>query len=341
LTNKIDCLFDYELNWARRTQMIIKNFLTGRHRFIVAKQTLKNEKADQISNYVKYIEKSLALSLFIMLILFQLYPAKRTKSDQGESLKLSLEVIDIPATKQEEPPPLPPPVQEVITNYNVVLKNENDDIRKIREELEDVTLDLELETENNLLANSQIDNITYAGFARNRSRIEGGASLDITTSLNSLRNQESGGLDFNPGTGEVKKKIVDDDVNMDSPSLPVATRPGLNETKTVATELIKISGNQFLLKESESTIGTSEYRLWNKMNAALDRLDKNRYGNLPKNIQRTRNGLIVTFHYEDGIIHEIFWTKGGKVIIRVTGNRPRQQVTELQKAFDSLIRLTL
>jgi hypothetical protein len=319
--------------------MIVKNFLTGRHRFIIARQTLKNQKADQISNYVKYIEKSLVLSLLITLILLQLFPGKKTGPDHRESLKVSLEVIDIPITKQEEPPP--PPVQEVITNYTVIVKNENNDIRKIRDELEEVTLDLELETDNNLLANSQIDNIAYAGFARNRSRVDGGASLDISASLNSLRNHAAGGLDFNPGTGDVSKRVVDDVVNLDSPSLPAVTRPNENEVKKTDTELIKINGNQFLLKESESTIGTSEYRLWNKINAALDRLDKNRYGKLPPNIQRTRNGLIVTFNYEDGIIHEIFWSKGGKVIIRVTSNRPRQQVTELQKAFDSLIRLTL
>ena len=96
-----------------------------------------------------------------------------------------------------------------------------------------------------------------------------------------------------------------------------------------------------MLKESESTIGTSEYRLWNKINAALERLDKNRFRKLPENIQRTRKGLIATFRYNNGMIHDIFWSKGGKVIIRVTGSRPQKQVTELQKAFDSIIRLTL
>lgn len=340
MTNKIDCLFDYELYLARRTQMIINNFLTGRHRFIVARQTSKNQKADQISNYVRYIEKSLILSLLITLILFQLFPDKKKQTRDKESLKVSLEVIDIPITKQKEEPP-PPPIQEVIENYTVIIKKENNEIRNIREELEEVTLDLELETDNNLLANSQIDNITYAGFTRNRSRVDGGASLNISSNLNSLRNHEAGGLDFNPATDDVSKRFVDDAVDLDGPPIAMDNRSKTNEVIQSETELIKINKNQFLLIESESTIGTSEYRLWNKINAALDRLDKNRYGKLPQNIQRTRNGLIVTFNYEDGSIHDIFWSKGGKVIIRVTGNRPRQQVTELQRAFDSLIRLTL
>jgi hypothetical protein len=326
---------------ARRTQMIIKTFLSGRHKFIIAKQTVKNKKADQPSKYRKYIEKSVVLSLLITMLVFQIFPDKKKQYNHKKHLKISLEVVDIPITKQEDPPPPPPPVREMMTNYSVVIKNEDNDVHKIREKLEDVNLNLELETDNNLLANSQIDNITYANLMRNRSRFESGASLDINSELNKFRNHNGGGLDFNPGTGNVTKKYVDDKVDLDSPSLVPAAEPKKNEAKTAETELIKINGNQFLLKESESTIGTSEYRLWNKINAALDRLDKNRFGKLSQNVQRTATGLIVTFNYSDGIIHEIFWSKGGKVIIRVTGNRPQQQVTELQKAFDSLIRLTL
>jgi hypothetical protein len=321
--------------------MIIKTFLSGRHKFIIARQASKNQKADQISNYRKYIEKSIILTLLITMILFQLFPYKKKQYKDKKHLKISLEVIDIPSTKQEEPPPPPPPVKEMITNYSVIIKNDDNDVRKIREQLEDVTLKLDSDTNNNLLASSQIDNITYANLLRNRSRFNDGASLDINLDLNKFRNHDGGGLDFNPGTGNVSKKYVDNTVDLDSPSLVPAAVPKKNDVKTAETELIKINRNQFLLKESESTIGTSEYRLWNKINAALDRLDKNRFGKLSQNVQRTTKGLIVTFNYSDGIIHEIFWSKGGKVIIRVTGNRPQQQVTELQKAFDSLIRLTL
>lgn len=321
--------------------MIIKTFLSGRHRFIIARQTSKNKKADQVSQYRKYVEKALILSLLITMILFQLFPYKKKQYNNKSHLEISLEVIDIPITKQEEPPPPPPPVKEMMTNYSVIIKNDDNNVRKIRERLEDVTLKLESDTDNNLLASSQIDNLTYANLMRNRSRLDGGASLDISSGLNRLGNHDGGGLDFNPGTGNVGKKYVDNTVDLDGPSLVPAVESKKNEAKTAETELIKINGNQFLLKESESTIGTSEYRLWNKINAALDRLDKNRFGKLPQNVQRTTTGLIVTFNYSDGIIHEIFWSKGGKVVIRVTGNRPQQQVTELQKAFDSLIRLTL
>lgn len=321
--------------------MIINDFLTGRHIFIIAKQTSKNTKAEQIGNYRSYIERSLVLSLLIILIFFQVFPKQKKQPSDKEHLRVSLEVIDIPITKQEEPPPKPPPAQEVIINYTIIVKNEQDDVRKIREELADVTLDLDLVTDNSLLASSQIGDINYAGFARNRSRFDQGVSLDIGSNPNAFRNQDGRGLDFNPKTNTAIKRFADDAVDLTSPSLAAATEPKKNEIKKVENELIKINENQFLLKESESTIGTNEYRLWNKINAALDRLDKNRYGKLPQSIKRTQQGLIVTCAYNDGVTHEIFWSKGGKVIIRVTGSRPQQQVAELQKAFDSLIRLTL
>ncbi len=324
--------------------MIIKSFLTGRHEFIIAKRIAKTKRAELIQNYRKILEKSLTLSLLITLILFQLFPRQKNPDTKKDQLKISLEVIDIPVTKQEEsPPPPPPPVQEVITNYTVIVKNERIDSRKLREKIEDVTLEIEVETDNNLFANSQISDVTYSRLNRSLARFEKGVSLNINSELNNFSNHIDGNLDFNLGTTEVNKRFVDTSANLENPDL--ATEPKLKKTETkikrVDTELIKVNENQFLLKESESTIGTNEYRLWNKINAALDRLDKNRFGKLPTNVQRTRNGLAVSFEYNNGVIHEIFWSKGGKVIIRVTGWRPKNLSNELERALDSLIRLTL
>lgn len=321
--------------------MIIKNFLTDRHKFIIAKNVSKKKKAELITNYKKLVEKCFILSLLITIFLFQLYPRQSAEKSNKESIKVSLEVVDIPVTKQEKPPPPPPPVQEVMTNYSVVVKKEQNDIRKLREEIEDVTLDLELETEESLLASSQINDIPYAEFARRRSRFNEGISLEIDSNLNNSRNRVGGGLEFDLATQSTSKRFVDDAVDLESPPIEPVNNSRDNEIAKTKNELITISKNQFLLKESESTIGTNEYRLWNKINAALDRLDKNRFGNLPHNVERTRKGLNASFTYTDGIIHEIFWSKGGKVVIRVTGRRPRELVSELQKAFDAIIHLTL
>ena len=321
--------------------MIIRNFLSERHGFIVAKQVTKNKKAELIGNYKRLIEKSVILSLIITIALFHLFPREKREKNNSDSLSLSLEVIDIPVTVQEEPPPPPSPVQEVITNYTVIIKKEKKDVHKLREEIEDVTLDLDLKPDDNLLASSQIDAITYAELNRNRVRFDKGASLNISSSLRNTGNHDAGGLNFDLATNSTGKRFVDNVVALEPPPLATTPKRKSAEIKKVDNGLIKISENQFLLKESESTIGTDEYRLWNKINAALDRLDKNRYGNLPGNVRRTKKGLTASFSYNDGIIHDIFWSKGGKVIIRVTGHRPQQLVTELRKAFDALIRLTL
>ncbi len=319
--------------------MIIKDFSTGRQGFVIARQTHEKEILDHAIDYRKRLEFSIVASLLIALIFFQLFPGLYNHNKERERIKIALEMIEIPVTKQELPPP-PPPVQEMITDYSVVIRNNHNDVHRLREELENVTLELEVKPTDNLLASSQLDNIDYAMMLRNRME-DRGASLDLSPNRTNIGRQTETGLNFDPTTVSAGKKFVDTGADLDSPPLAMETSPKPIEQKKTEEELIPVNRNQFLLRESESTIGTSEYRLWNKINAALDRLDKNRFGKLPDNVHRSGNGLIVTLSYDDGVIHEIFWSKGGKVVIRVTGYRPQQQILELQKALDSLIRLTL
>lgn len=321
--------------------MLRNSFLNGRHKFHIIKASEKNEKADLVNDYRYIIKISTIIALFTVLALFHYFPKLEDKPTDLSPLSVSLEVIDIPNIKEEPPPPPPPPVKEMVQTVNIIEKKEEIDPRRIRDEIETVELELDMDTENNLLASSQIDNISYAGFAGRASRSQKGASLNIASELN-LNHQSGSGLDLNIGSNSSRKKFADNSPNLDNSVLsnPRELKKE-NSTATSNTDLIKVDTNQFLLKESESTIGTDEYRLWNKINAALDRLDKNRYGKLPTNVQRIASGLTCSFQYSDGIIHEIFWTKGGKVIIRVTGGRPSQISSELGKAFDAVLRLTL
>lgn len=215
--------------------------------------------------------------------------------------------------------------------------------RDLRKNLEEVKLELNVKANNNLLTGSQFD-ISHSGLISSYARYEKGVALNINSELNKFRNPVTdNNPDFNLGTRGEGKKYVENSVELETPSLEEP--PKINNNQNVApendSELLQINKNQFLLRESESTIGTHEYRLWNKINAALDRLDKNRFGKLPANVQRTTAGLAVSFLYNNGLQHEIFWSKGGKVVIRITGSRPRQISDELERAFDSLISLTL
>ena len=320
--------------------MLRNSFLNERHKFHIVKTCEKNEKADLVNDYRYIFKISTILVLSAILAIFHYFPRLADKSTKMKMLSVSIEVIDIPNIKEEEPPP-PPPLKEMVQIINIIEKKEELDPRRLREEMETVELELDMETENNLLASSQIDNISYAGFAGRLSRPQKGASLNIASELN-LSHQSGAGLDLNLTEKTARKKFVDNSPNLNNSVLtPPREQKNENSTAIANTDLIKVDKNQFLLKESESTIGTDEYRLWNKINAALDRLDKNRYGKLPVNVQRTSGGLTCSFQYGDGIIHEVFWTKGGKVIIRVTGSRSLQISNELGKAFDAVLRLTL
>lgn len=320
--------------------MLVNSFWGRREYFQVVKRTEKTDRGELYNKQGKVLEISAIISLLLLILLFQIFPTMGKKSDSAAKQFAAIEVINIPLIRNEEPPPPPPAAEEEIVRYTVIEKKEEEfDPRKLRD-LEKVDLDLKLEPDESLLASSQIGDISYAGFSRPVARAQRGVSLDISTDL-SINGDRGSGVELGAVDNPVRKKLVDSSPSLEAP--PIANRPAVGESNAneAAAELIPVKANQFLLKESESMIGTDEYRLWNKINAALDRVDKNRFGKLPANIQRTANGLAVVFNYEMGITHEIFWSKGGKVVIRVTGNRPRSTRDELERAFDSLIRLTL
>lgn len=324
--------------------MLIKSFLNDRHQFIPVKRSPKTRRADLNGKYLLYLEKTIVISLSLILIVLHLFPRHKTRSEKREDVSLSIEVIDVPIVKEETPPPeLPPAVMEEITPFTPIVKEEKPDPRKIREELETVTLDLNLDDDARLLAGSQLDEISLAGFGSSYKRNVNKVSLDITTDRMSISGAPGNGLDLNLSTRSNNRKFVDEAVELNGP-LAVSREEPIEAPKQepkVNSDFIDLDENQFLLKESESTIGTNEYRLWNKINGVMDRLDKNRFGTLPENVIRTNSGLNVSFSYRDGAQHDIFWSKGGKVIIRVTGQRPSQLSAELEKAFDALFRLTL
>lgn len=321
--------------------MLRNSFLNERHPFRISKTSEKNEQADLIHDYPTILKMSTAIALVLVVALFHYFPRFEKRITSSKALSVSIEVIDIPNIKEEEPPPPPPPVKEMVQIINIIEKKEELDPRRLRDELETVELKLDIEKNDNLLASSQIDNISYAGFAGRLGRSQKGVSLNIASELN-LNHQSGANFDLKADEKVVRKKFVDNSPSLDNATLAAPQEPtnrATNESENAG--LIRVEKNQFLLKESESTIGTDEYRLWNKINAALDRLDKNRYGKLPENVQRTSGGLLCSFRYSDGIIHDIFWTKGGKVIIRVTGSRSLSISNELGKAFEAVLLLTL
>jgi len=103
-----------------------------------------------------------------------------------------------------------------------------------------------------------------------------------------------------------------------------------------------ISGRlEKVLSSSSSTIGTEDYKLWNKILAELDRLNKGRYGKVPAELQRHRGGFLINFTFSDKTQHEIHWRNNGNVWIKVIGQSNRTTIQELRKAAYGLFRLSL
>lgn len=322
--------------------MVINSFKEYQNRFRrnfrLARPSSIYGTADIGSIYKRNIERALAFCLFFFIVLFHIFPGTREENKGSESLRApEIEVIEIQLTAYNLIPP-PPPPQPTLAEMmqSLEIKPEPDSLEKTEKKLK---LDLDLQPDQKLLASSQMDDIRYAR-AANMAREYASASLNINTDFK-LRHTDNGDLTFDPETRASGRKFVEK-----TPENPI-----LLETPTVTAEevipsgqeadLIELNNNQFLLKESESTIGTNEYRLWNKINSALDRINKNRYGNLPQNVRRTRSGLNVSFVYGNNTQHDIFWHRGGKVLIRVTGSQPLNLAAELEKALDALIQLTV
>lgn len=309
-----------------------------RRRFRLAKPSPIYGSEDLESIYRRNVERALVLCLGILILLFHIFPASPEEKNSAESARVpEIEVVEIQLTAYNVVPP-PPPQEPVLADalQSLVIKPEPDSLEKPEKNLK---LDLDLQPDQKLLAGSQMEDIVYSR-STNASRGYAAASLNINSDFN-LRHLTNSDLAFDVESRASTRKIVEK-----TPENPIILETPLvadEEKKEVPgqeSSLIELEDNQFLLKESESTIGTNEYRLWNKINSALDRINKNRYGSLPQNVRRTRSGLNVSFRYDNDSQHDIFWNRGGKLLIRVTGTQSLNSTAELEKALKALIDLT-
>lgn len=324
--------------------MVINSFkeYQNRHRrnFCLAKASPIYGTEDIESTYRRKIERALALCLGIFIGLFHIFPVAYEKMNNTENVAApEMEVVEIQLTSLYVlPPALPQQPKLVEAMQSLAIKAEPDSLEKPQK---NVKLDLDLQPDQKLLASSQLGDIEYSRSA-NAARAYAAAALNINSDFQP-RHVDNGDLAFDLESGSASRKIVtktpEAAIKLETPTVAKA----VEETAAPEQEsgLIELSQNQFLLKESESTIGTNEYRLWNKINSALDRINKNRYGSLPENVRRTRSGLNVSFRYGNDSQHDIFWHRGGKVLIRVTGTQPINLAAELEKALDALIQLTV
>ena len=314
--------------------------------FYIAKSIKKAPYVEAKNNYWVNLEKAIIISISIIILGLVIFPRYFTKGNNNIEIPVSmLEVIDIPIIQKEEPPP-PPPVK-IIEPIKIVKIEEKNETKSLKDEIkveEELKLDISDNIGELLLVDSQMGDITSIDFAGRSFDLDAGTSLSLEYQRSRLASNVGSSLSLDLPDAEISKKKTEKSIEFDTKSLLAESKPKrrlkpVQNNVSGPDKFIKLNKNQFLLKESESTIGTQEFKTWNRINAALDRLNKDRYGELPTNVRRSSNGLSVSFAYKNEGQHDIFWSKGGKVIIRVTGKRPKSQIHELQKAYDALLKL--
>ncbi|MBD3290256.1 hypothetical protein GF337_15730 [candidate division KSB1 bacterium] len=315
--------------------------------FYLAKTVRKAPHIEKSLDYGANLKRSVIVALLFTIICLKLFPHYTKQKIYKDVHSIStLEVIDIPVVKPEEPPP-PPPVKIVEPMKMVRVKEPDKEKKDIKEEVKDLDLKLDIDNDDSelLLASSQLGDLGSANFStRNIDRQSlGSLELEYSSSRPNLHAGNPLSLELGLPDANVNKKYKEKSIDLDTKSLLAKKKPKprkkASKDESSLEKIIKVKKNQFLLRESESTIGTTEFKTWNRINAVLDRLNKDRYGELPDNVKRISNGLAVSFSYRNGKSHDIFWSKGGKVIIRVTGVQPNSNVDELRTAYDALLRL--
>lgn len=319
--------------------------------FILGKSPRNSLNGRERLQYRKNVEKALVVSILAMIVFFRLTAHFDVEQYLAEKNDIVFETVDLP-----EPPPVieePPKMQmeqvvEIPPQEEEVLSPEDEILKEIEDLLDDGSDEEQLQLASNdvgdyLLSDSQLGSVSgpemtfrqsrnrdarlNVGGAGNRN-FEDGAGLDIgKTESTSRRSLDSGGkgpeLDIGKNSSPAGNRNQEGTVERQTPRLGLTGK------------------NTRVLSFASSTIGTEDYKLWNKLNAELDRLNKGRYGHVPSEIERHRRGFIIRFTFSDNIKHEIHWQQDGNVWIEIVGESNKSDLQELRRSVTSLLRLSI
>jgi len=193
-----------------------------------------------------------------------------------------------------------------------------------------------------LTSSSQLDAQAGSEFSLRNMHDDDDGSISFGRGEFYGENSNEGNLEIGK-TGRTTRAAVSDDARIDLGAQQPNLEPtGVRVKGKKPEPTLGISGApERILTFASSTIGTEDYKLWNKINAELDRLNTGRYGSVPKEIVRMRNGFVIKFAYADGTRQEIQWQNSGNVLIKIIGKSRRTPVQELRRALDSLLTITL
>lgn len=314
-------------------------------RFVLARSSDRTILALVKRRYQRNFEKALILSLIAAIVGVRFLSMVHVERllFREDQLKLEyLNIIDIPPPIEEKPKmkmeevvEIPP--EETTSEESPVEK----EIEELLEEKEEVQLALNSNSVGDLLVtSSQLGAIAGPELNFRKTRTDVGGSI-VLKNRKFYSDDLAGGLEIGKVEGS-NRKLTNENIGLDLKTKPVDLKRNKPEANAKTEPKLGIHDvPERIISFSSSTFGTEDYKLWNKINAELDRLNKGRYGSVPKEITRVRGGFLIRFSFPDGTRQEIHWENSGNVWIKISGKSNLSSVQELRRALDSLLKITL
>lgn len=293
-------------------------------------------------NYRRNLEISTIISLILAILATRWSPGIQIIKHNAEIAAVSLEAIDVTLLEELPPPPMvePPPEEQLIADEIIVLTPEEEQKQIELEthlELEDDLKD-PIEVESSLESDLNLKSSNYRKFDLDLGRLAlsdnyrvqayGANGLDLE-----LKNEVSG--------RNLNRQVEKVDLQLETKSKNVIEEK--KESSETSTSIIEQTADAdiVILRPPKSSLALAEYQMWSKLSGQLDRLDKRQFGQNVPNFMKVKDGLCVSFSYQDGTQHEIIWKKGGKTAIKVIGKNRKSSLEELQRALSALLQLSL
>jgi len=319
--------------------------------FILGKSSEETLYFASKQNYQKNIEKGLIFSLVVFILFFRFFPNKHLKYIAQRIKDIRLEAVTIREIPDEIPVipedlPTTPRLQAQDIVVQQISEPENADDQQshqssVDEEASEFSLDLPVnKIDKYLVSNSQV--ISPA-----KTEFELHVNLDYDKNTLFIKSDHdvhdnAGSADLMIHSKSKRRKAANDKVNLNLGNSSNAFPENLTTKATDKNLNLSLNinnGSERILRFAASSIDTDDYKLWNKINAELDRLNKGRYGKVPDAIRRHSRGFYINFNYSDGVAHQIHWQKDGNVWIKISGKNSRSSIFELRRALKALLGL--
>ncbi|MFQ5637579.1 MAG: hypothetical protein ACE5IR_06240 [bacterium] len=318
-------------------------------RFVLGKSSPETSFGRTKLKYKKNLEKTLVGSLVLVIVVFRFTADFNKSPDLSLQESVVLEFLDLPEIPPlvEDKPKMKmenvvelPPIEEEVVETEPIIKEEIDEMLGENEEQVELSLDSD-DIGTYLVSNSQLGTITGPQLSLRKRRASRVAKMSLRRGSHYSGSENGSSIDI--GSTRRFERNLDSNESFELKTSLAKPKPVKQQRLEKKNELsLGISGQEGkVLSFAASTMGTEHYKLWNKINSELDRLNKGRYGAIPDKIKRNRGGFLIHLSYSDGVRHEIHWRNNGNVWIKIFGDSKKSALQELQRVWSSLLELTL